>query len=181
MFRCQRGRSSSTRFPRDLHGSGTSMLVYHSSTACVPFLFAICFTLNLLSYEPYVCVRLYCHVWIWFEIILCMPHCCAPGISSQFYAQGMHPLKLNPYASHIYVFWLIIYYMSCSLSTCCAFVYKCKIMLCTHLGGATQSLLYVSCKILVLSSNTKKGEIERAHFTSLWFCVLANNTRIHFT
>ena len=23
-------------FPRDLHGSGTSMLVYHFSTACVP-------------------------------------------------------------------------------------------------------------------------------------------------
>ena len=62
----------------------------------------------------------------------------------------------------------------------CAFVYKCKIMLCTHLGGASQSLLYF-LQIFVLSSNTKKGEIERAHFISLRFCVLVNNTRIHFT
>jgi hypothetical protein len=32
-------------------------------------------------------------------------------------------------------------------------------------------------QILVLSSNTKKGEIESAYFVSLMFCVLDNNTR----
>jgi hypothetical protein len=32
-------------------------------------------------------------------------------------------------------------------------------------------------QILVLSSNTKKGEIERAYFVSLIFCVLDNNIR----
>ena len=36
-------------------------------------------------------------------------------------------------------------------------------------------------QIFVLSSNTKKGEIERAHSILLRFCVLVNNTRIHFT
>ena len=89
--------------------------------------------------------------------------------------------KLNPYASYIYAFWLIKYSVSSSLSTCCACVYKCKIMLCTHLGGATQFYVVSFLQIFVLSSNTKKGEIERAHFILLWFCVLVNNTRIHFT
>jgi hypothetical protein len=32
-------------------------------------------------------------------------------------------------------------------------------------------------QILVLSSNTKKGEIESAYFVSLMFCVLDNNIR----
>jgi hypothetical protein len=32
-------------------------------------------------------------------------------------------------------------------------------------------------QILVLSSNTKKGEIEIAYFVSLIFCVLDNNIR----
>ena len=127
----------------------------------VSLLFAICFTLNLLSYEPYVCVRLYCHVWIWFEMILClcMPHCCAPDISSQFYAQGMHSLKLNPYASYIC---FLVNQILCELylSTCCAFVYKCKIMLCTHLGGASRSLLYVSCKSLCCHLTPKRGRLK---------------------
>ena len=34
----------------------------------------------------------------------------------------------------------------------------------------------ISLQILVLSSNTKKGEIERASSRSLVFCVLVNNT-----
>jgi hypothetical protein len=57
---------------------------------------------------------------------------------------------------------------------------------CTLLGGALlliQKKLVVRIilfllQILVLSSNTKKGEIERAYFVSLIFCVLNNNIRI---
>ena len=95
----------------------------------------------------------------------------------------------------------------------CAFVFKCKLLICTHLGGAfkmchilvwetlelgvciciqmqttymhTSRGSYLNCsklmavtyiyllQIIVLSSNTKKGEIER---TSLRFCVLGDNT-----
>jgi hypothetical protein len=56
---------------------------------------------------------------------------------------------------------------------------------CTHLGGSfapcskklvAQIILFL-LQILVLSSNTKKGEIERAYSVSLLFCVLNNNIR----
>ena len=62
----------------------------------------------------------------------------------------------------------------------CAFAFKRKLLLCTHLGGA--SLLYFwdmllkmiyICKIPVLSSNTKKGEIERTFHDFLCFVCLA--------
>ena len=36
--RCQRGRRCSSRFHGDLHGSGTSMSVYHFFAACVHFI-----------------------------------------------------------------------------------------------------------------------------------------------
>jgi hypothetical protein len=55
---------------------------------------------------------------------------------------------------------------------------------CTLLGGAlllaqklvVRNILFL-LQILVLSSNTKKGEIEIAYFVSLIFCVLGNNIR----
>ena len=51
-----------------------------------------------------------------------------------------------------------------------------------HTSRGSHSILVVCfLQILVLSSNTKKGEIERVHFILLWFCVLVNNTRIRFT
>ena len=43
--------------------------------------------------------------------------------------------------------------------------------------------LYYACElqIPVLSSNTKKGEIESACFGLLRFCVFVDNTRMNFT
>ena len=65
---------------------------------------------------------------------------------------------------------------------CCAFVFQCKLLICTHLGGSFPIILrhvaICSCDKLqahVLSSNTQKGEIER---TCPEFCVLGNNTRV---
>jgi hypothetical protein len=55
---------------------------------------------------------------------------------------------------------------------------------CTHLGGALFLAqifivwnIWSLLQILVLSSNTKKGEIESAYLVSLVFCVLDNNIR----
>jgi hypothetical protein len=46
-----------------------------------------------------------------------------------------------------------------------AFVFKCKMLLCTQVGGAL-AIYFNFCayimQIRMLSSNTKKGEIERA-------------------
>src|SRR5664279_3568909 len=56
---------------------------------------------------------------------------------------------------------------------CCAFVFQCKLIICTNLGGASLFFgfmmisVLVLMQILVLSSNTKKGEIERTFLNPL--------------
>jgi hypothetical protein len=60
-------------------------------------------------------------------------------------------------------------------SSVCAFALKGKILICTHLGGAHIHVTYAGCfnifyslQILVLSSNTKKGEIKRTFSRPKW-------------
>jgi hypothetical protein len=73
---------------------------------------------------------------------------------------------------------LTILLVEVALYLMCAYIYSCtKFLACTHLGGVSlfcQTYRYscsILCKIPVLSSNTKKGEIERT-FHDLWvLCV----------
>ena len=88
--------------------------------------------------------------------------------------------ELMTYAIYISIPLFHTFLMDSSIPTCCAFVFKCKLLICTHLGGVFlifwKFVIIIWCtllQIMVLSSNTKKGEIER---TFLKFCVLDNNT-----
>ena len=64
-----------------------------------------------------------------------------------------------------------------------AFVFKCKLLICTHLGGAFLSFRIMSlCKIFGLSCKSyychltpKRGRLKEH---SVRFCVLVNNSRI---
>ena len=94
----------------------------------------------------------------------------------------------------------IAYSLSC---TCCWFVkyrgshskllctcIQMHLLECAHFEGELRLYfanlgfyhnIFCELQIHVLSSNTKKGEIERASHYSLLFCVFVDNTRMNFT
>ena len=84
--------------------------------------------------------------------------------------------------------WLIKYRGSVDPSVY-ALVFKCKSKVCTYLGGAYLYFVNHHChamlcifiwQILVLSSNTKKGEIERAFpYLNGFVCLLSTQVRFN--
>ena len=88
-------------------------------------------------------------------------------------AQGMtliSNLNLVRYTSLLYKCWYLYHVVSCgksSLSICVYLHSKSKSSICTHWGGVFLKILValsyyeILLQIPVLSSNTKKGEIER--------------------
>ena len=92
---------------------------------------------------------------------------------------------LSPWLNFIYVY--VSCWSSCWIPIvlrhlapiCCAFVFKCKLLVCTHVGGVPLcfAIMLVSIVILlqirILSSNTKKGEIERTSLTICFVCLMS--------
>ena len=76
--------------------------------------------------------------------------------------------------------YLVVYLVGNVSPLICAFAFQGKQNICTHVGGAISSskhdIVWSQLQIRVLSSNTKKGEIERIFIIPSMFCVLDNNT-----
>jgi hypothetical protein len=63
-----------------------------------------------------------------------------------------------------------------ALCLVCVHLHQAFVVGCTHLGGAHPILVDLFPLTLVLSSNTKKGEIERAFSCKIYFWVFVVNT-----
>ena len=158
-------------------GSGTSMFFYHSLRACVLFYLwlnniCFCFVFELCVGGMWTVV-IYVPVVIYVEGYLIM--CFGIIILSLMHKVSCSSLNIVVIISCCPYCWIL--YPSIM---CLHFKRQIQSMHISrgsniHFSQQTWSF-WILLQILVLSSNTKKGEIERAFLRSLVFCVLVNNT-----
>ena len=137
-----------------------------------------------------ICINIYWHKRLWFSvfgsiygwvyIIMCIDIC----VNIYWHKVWSSTQKSKP----SWIWWFVVviswclYLVGIDFLHMCVLTFKWKQNICSHLGGVaslllrTWSSMVIFLQIRVLSSNTKKGEIERTFVFSSMFCVLDNNT-----